>query len=146
MKRLMALVVLALATVITLGGCQPSTLPLPCEMAIAALPADSTLEPGDPLPAGSQVLAGPDDFDRAAVAVAVDGSGGATVDLALRGDAIARFGAHTAGHLGESIAIAINGTVVSVPTIQSPMLDGKVQITGAQGDKDLAQRFGGCVR
>ena len=36
------------------SAARPSTLPLPCDLTIVALPADSTLQPGDPLPAGAR--------------------------------------------------------------------------------------------
>jgi preprotein translocase subunit SecD len=117
-----------------------------CDVSIVALPADTTLKPGDPLPDRSLVLAGPDDFDRTAMEIAPDANNEVALNLELRGDAIARVGAHTAGHLGEFMAIAINGTVVAIPMIQGQILDGKLQITGGQGGADLAQRFAGCVQ
>ncbi len=71
--------------------------------------------------------------------------GSPAVNLTLQGDAIARVAAHTAGHTGEFLAIAINGTVVSVPMIQGPLLDGQLQVTGGNENDDLAERFAGCV-
>jgi len=91
------------------------------------------------------VLAAPNDFDRTAITIVADTVGNSAVNLELQGDAIARVAAHTAGHAGEFMAIAINGTVVAVPMIQGPLMDGTLQVTGAGGDDDLAGRFAGCV-
>ena len=147
MSRRLAAALVAIATGLSLVGCSAVPRPLVCDVSIVALPADTTLQPGDPLPERSVVLAGPDDFDRAAIEIAPDSNSQPALNLELKGDAIARVGAHTAGHPGEFMAIAINGTVVGIPMIQGPILDGKLQITGAgQGDNDLAQQFAGCVR
>ena len=137
-------VMLAVA-VLAGAGCQ--AIPLPCDIALVALPPDSTLESGDPLPGNLQILAGPDDFDRSATTIQADVNGNAAVDLTLRGDAIARVAAHTAGHIGEPMAIAINGTVAAVPFIQSQLPDGRIQISsGALDGGDLGEQFAGCVR
>lgn len=145
MTHRIAVVLITMAGAWSLVGCSSITPPAPCDLTIVALPADSTMEPGDPLPAAPLVLAGPTDFDRTTIAIVTDDLGNPAVNMTLRGDAIARVAAHTAGHPGEFMAIAINGTVVSVPMIQGPLLDGQLQITAAAGDNDLAQRFAGCV-
>jgi preprotein translocase subunit SecD len=143
--RRIALVLATVAGVWSLLGCSSVTIPAPCDLTMVALPADATMEPGEPLPAGSLVLAGPTDFDRTTIAVVNDDLGNPALNMTLRGDAIARVAAHTTNHPGEFMAVAINGTVVSVPMIQGPLLDGQLQITGASGDNDIAQRFAGCV-
>ena len=145
MTQRLAVVLVAIAGAWSMVGCTSVTLPVPCDLTIVALGADSTLAPGDPLPAAPQVLAAPNDFDRAAITIVADTMGDSAVNLELQGDAIVRVAAHTAGHPGEFIAIALNGTVVAVPMIQGPLPDGTLQITGAGGDNDLAGRFAGCV-
>ena len=145
MTHRVALVVLTVACVWSLVGCSSMSIPAPCDLMIIALPADSTVAPGDPLPPAPVVLAAPGDFDRTATAIVTDDAGNPSVNLALQGDAIARVAAHTAGHPGEFMAIAVNGTVASVPMIQGPLLDGTLQITGGMGNEDVAQRFGSCV-
>jgi hypothetical protein len=145
--RLLVAALVAITGGWSLVGCSALPRPLLCDVSIVALPADTTLKPGDPLPDRSLVLAGPDDFDRTAIEIVPDANGGRAVELELKGDAIARVGAHTAGHVGEFMAIAINGTVVTIPMIQSPIADGKLQITGGgEGDVDLGQQFAGCVQ
>lgn len=140
----MAVVLVAMAS---LGmGC--GAVPLPCNLAIAAVPADLPLEEGDPLPGSLPLLAGPADFDQDAVRVLADANGETTiVDLQLRGDAVARFAAYTTGHAGELMAIAVNGTVVALPTIEGAIPDGRLQIaSGLLGESDFGERFAGCVR
>ena len=146
MTHRLATLLLVVAAAWTVVSCSSATPPGLCNLTIVALPADSTLEPGDPLPAESVVLAAPNDFDRTATEfVVIDGAGTTGVNLTLQGDATARVAAHTAGHTGEFMAIALNGTVVAVPMIQGPLLDGTIQITGAGGADGIAQRFAGCL-
>ena len=135
-----------LAAVGLLGaGC--AALPIPCNITIAAVPPGVSVEAGEALPANLQVLAGPGDFDPSGTAILADTAGSAAVNLQLRGNAIARVGVHTGSHTGESMAVAVNGTVVAVPVIQSALPDGSIQITsGAADDLDLAEAFASCVR
>ncbi len=147
MTRFFVVAFVAIAVGGMLVGCSSVTPPLPCDVTIFALPANSTMAPGDPLPPGSRVLAAPDDFDRTAFTMGRDSMDHPAVNLELRGDAIGRVGAHSAGHLGEFLAIAINGSVVAVPIIQAPIPDGKLQVTSGAPDGDqLTTRFAGCVR
>jgi hypothetical protein len=137
-------VVLAVAGLLG-AGC--AALPLPCNITLAAVPPEVSVEAGEALPANLQVLAGPGDFDPNGTAILADTAGSATVNIQLRGDAIARVDAHTGSHTGESMAVAVNGTVVAVPLIQSALPDGSIQITsGAADDPDLAEAFASCVR
>jgi preprotein translocase subunit SecD len=143
--RLLIAALVAITGGWTLVGCSAVPRPLLCDVSIVAV-GDTTLKPGDPVPAGSLVLAAPGDFDHTAIEVVPDANNELALNLELRGDAIARVGAHTASHPGEFMAIAINGTVVAIPMIQGPIPDGKLQITGGQGDTDLAKEFAGCIR
>lgn len=146
MIRRTVLAALLLATAGLGTGC--GAVPLPCNLAIASLPPASTLEAGDPLPGNLPMLAGPADFVPDAVRILADVNGETTVvDLKLRGDAIARLAAHTAGHTGDFMAIAINGSVAAVVSIEGQIPDGQLQISsGGLGDNGLAQQFAGCSR
>ena len=146
MTNRLVIALIAIAGAWSLVGCASVPMPLPCELTLIALGTDPTLEAGDPVPEAAQVIAGPNDFDRTTVAIVTDDLGNPAVNLALKGDAIARVAAHTAGHPGEFMAVAVNGTVVAVPMIQGSLPDGQLQITGAGADEDLAERFAGCVR
>jgi hypothetical protein len=127
------------------GGC--SGIPLPCDVTISALPPGSTLASGDPLPAGLPVIAAPGDFDSSATTILADVNGPTTVNLNLRGDAIDRLGAHTAGHVGEPMAIAVNGRVVAVPMIQGAIQGGEIQVTSGAADAvNVGDAFAGCAR
>lgn len=130
-----------------LVGCSSVTVPLPCDLMILAVPADSTLEAGDPVPAEPDVIAAPGDFDPSGSAITTDPGGANVLDLRLRGDAVPRFAAHTAAHVGEQIAIVVNGEVVAIPIIESSIANGEISITPATTDNDaFAKRFEGCVR
>lgn len=147
MRRALAVAVIAMTGVLPLAGCSSLTLPLPCDLMIVALPPDSTLQEGDPVPAEPQVIAGPGDFDAIGSSIRTDPNGAVSLDLRLRGEAIERLAGHTAGHMGESMAIVINGEVVAVPIIQSPIPAGEMSVTRGMDDNEtFAQRFAGCVR
>lgn len=127
------------------GGC--SGIPRPCDITISALPPGSTLAAGDPLPAGLAVIAAPGDVDLGATSILVDVGGPTTMHLKLRGDGIARLAGHTASHVGEPMAVAINGRVVAVPVIQDAIQGGGMEIQSAAGDEvDLGEAFAGCAR
>lgn len=146
-RRLRVVVLATLAVIATLVvACASVPIPGACRISIAALPPGSTVEVGEPLPAGGPLLVGPADLDPTKTGFAVDSVGQATLDIVLQGDAIARFGAHTAGHIGESLAVAIDDRVVMVPVIQAPIPDGAIQLTTAGEDADLAERAVGCRR
>ena len=141
-----AIVVLAMTS---LAACESISLPLPCDLMIVALPADSTLQPGDSLPAEPHaVIAGPGDFDavRSSIRQGLP-AGEVSLDLHLRGDAIGRVARHTEDHVGEPMALLINGEVVSIPIIQSSIPDGAISVTPDTDDADaFIERFRGCVR
>lgn len=146
MRRRLRIAVAAAATAL-LVGCSSITLPLPCDLMIVALPADSTLQPGDALPADPQVIAGPGDFDAIRSSIKTLTTGEVSLDLVLRGAAIDRVARHTEDHLGEPMAMVINGEVVAVPFIQSPIPDGAISVTPATDDAQaFSERFAGCVR
>lgn len=61
-----------------------------------------------------------------------------TLELAFNPEAAALLGAHTGAHVGEVIAIVVDGIVVSAPIIRSPILGGEMVIEGADGREALA--------
>jgi preprotein translocase subunit SecD len=129
-----------------LVGCSSFRLPLPCDLMILAVPADSTLNAGDPLPAKRDVIAAPGDFDPTRSKIRTDPSGANVLDLQLRGDGVPRLAAHTAAHVGEQIAIVINGEIIAVPIVESSIPTGEISITPATIDNvEFAKRFEGCV-
>ena len=143
----LAAAVAAVAAVWLLIGCSSIKVPLPCDLMILAVPFGSTLQAGDPVPADSQVLAAPGDFDTTRSGIVTDAGGANALDLQLRGAAVARVAGHTAAHLGEQIAIVINGDIVAVPIVESPIPDGNISMIPATIDNaTFPERFAGCVR
>jgi preprotein translocase subunit SecD len=137
-------VLMAVALAIGLvQGC--GIVPLPCDISIAALGAEPSVLAGDPLPDDLAVIAGSGDFDADATSVIVDEQG-SSIQLRLRGDAIVRLAAHTAAHTGKFLAIAINGTVVSVPMIMASIPDGDLQIVLTDADvPEVSEQLAGCI-
>jgi preprotein translocase subunit SecD len=116
-------------------------------LTLVAIPSGVMISEGQPLPAGSQIIAGPDDFDAAATTITPDGAGSATVTIRLRRPAIERVAGHTAAHVGDLIAIVLNGRVIAVPMVMEPIVDGEVRIAeGSLGADLVADRFAACVR
>lgn len=73
-----------------------------------------------------------------------DQVGGRAVDFTLRPAAAALFATYTAGNIGTSFAIVLDGTAISAPRIMEAIPDGEVQISpsGVGGwPLDEAQRL-----
>jgi SecDF, P1 head subdomain len=142
---------LLIGLIIAIGACTaekppPVVVPSRCDVTIVALPAGQMIAVEDPLPPGSQIIAAPNDFDIAATMIGDDGSGDPTVTVRLRGDAVDRFARHTADHLGDHIAIMLNGDIITVPVIMAPIEGGEISISSGSLDADgLAGRFAPCV-
>jgi SecD-like export protein len=67
-----------------------------------------------------------------------EADGRPTLQFAFTPEAAAVLGAHTSAHLGEVIAIVVDGIVVSAPIIQAPIFGGEMVIESADGREDLA--------
>ena len=113
----------------------------PCNLVIAAVDDPSVQE----IPPGAEVLATAADVDPAGWAVSDDGNGQRAVDLRLKPEAAQRFAEHTAANVGGFLAFAVDGVVVSAPTINGPIEDGAVSISGGALDTDIVEAFGPCL-
>jgi hypothetical protein len=51
-----------------------------------------------------------------------------TIEIALLPDAAEIFAAWTTEHIGESIAVVLDGTVLTAPMVVEPILDGRIAI------------------
>ncbi len=143
--RLLAIVATLTLAAVAGGAC--GAMPLPCDVTIAAVPPDSGLAVGDAIPDDFVVLVAPPEVDRTATAVATDQNGQLEISIKVTGDGVARLANYTGTHVGGALAIAINGTVVSVPFVNSAILDGALAVSPATEDQaDFAKRFAGCVR
>lgn len=67
-----------------------------------------------------------------------EADGRPTLQFALHPEAAALLGAHSSAHVGEVIAIVVDGIVVSAPIIQAPIFGGELLIESAGGPEDLA--------
>jgi preprotein translocase subunit SecD len=121
-----------------------AVLPEPgCSLTVAAVGDDPPVV-GDPLPQGLPVIAGPDEIDLSATSLSI-GDLGPELTIGLRGPAIDRLAQHTAGHIGQSLAIANGGTVVAVPFINASIEGGSMVISPASVDAGVFEdRLAGC--
>jgi len=147
MKALLALaLVLAAACSTTAAEPEPPAARPPCGLSIVALPPGMAIAEGEALPPGSRLIATPDDFDTTATTIGDHPTGVIAVTVHLRGPAVAEFAAHTAAHVGDFIAILLNGDVMTVPMIAEPIADGRIELSGGALDgQRFADRFAVCV-
>jgi len=76
----------------------------------------------------------------AGATIGSDQTGQRTVDLTLRSQGKALLARYTADHVGDNLAIVLDGTVVSAFVIMEPVLDGQLQISLAgNGGSQLAE-------
>ena len=117
------------------------TLPAPaCDLVVAAVEDPEVRQ----LPADAEVLATTADVDPTGWRASDPGVGGGAVELRLRAEAADRLAAHTETDVGGFLAFAIDGEVVSAPTIMGPIEDGLITVTGAE-DVDIVEAFRPCL-
>ena len=102
--------------------------------------ADGTHEAvvGQPLPTDEPALFGWDGI--ADVAQDVDQQDRPIVTISLRRAAAEAFAEYTAGHIGGTFAIVIDGDVVLLPTVNEPIRGGDVQVAGGGPPGSPAER------
>lgn len=115
-----------------------------CDLRIAT-GAGPDLLPGQPLPPDLRVIVTRADIDGRKLAWAIDDQGTRSMHIVLQGAAVDRFAAETAGHVGENLAIAIDGTVVAVPTILSAIDGGEIEISGSPTNQAIDTLFPRCI-
>jgi preprotein translocase subunit SecD len=79
---------------------------------------------------GPVVVSGADVASAHAVPRQVSNEQAWAVELTLTPNGADRFGKATAAMVGQSLAIVVDGVVVSAPTIQGPITEGGIVITG----------------
>ena len=92
-------------------------IPIP---ATVTPPAEGTKIDYPPLFSGEEVTS---------ATIGTDQTGQRTVDFTLTGKGQKLFGDHTASHVGQYFAIALDGVVISAPRINEPIPNGQVQIS-----------------
>jgi preprotein translocase subunit SecD len=126
------------------GGCGQSSEPT-CDLVIAGLAAGAPIpNSGDALLNVAEVVANPADIDWAASTLGQDQVGQPEITLQLRPEAAARMAEFTRTHVGEYMPLALNGRVMAVPIIMSPIPNGEVAISGAQNDREMTA-LAACV-
>jgi preprotein translocase subunit SecD len=76
----------------------------------------------------------------AVASIGADQTGRRTVDLVLREPARQAFAVYTAAHVGDFLAIVLDGRVVSAPVINEAIPGGEIQISLAEtGGLELAE-------
>ena len=93
------------------------------------------IEPGEPV--GGQPLLTPAAFTNARVGT--DQSGDPTLDLAIDAQTATSFADTTRTHVGDYLAIALDGVAVAVPVINDEIPDGLIQVSFAAGDTTPAR-------
>ena len=71
---------------------------------------------------------------------AFDVAGSRALLVRLRPEAARQFARWTAGHVGEKLAIRLDGRILSEPVVNEPILGGTAQISGPFEDVDAAAR------
>jgi len=108
-----------------------------CSIAIADLAAvTTTLEEGQPLPPDTVIVVADADFDGRAT-LGTDDVERPSITLHLVPASAEQFAEYTGTHIGELVAVALNGRVVVAPVIQAPIEDGAITLP--------AGPFGDCV-
>jgi preprotein translocase subunit SecD len=100
------------------------------------VPAGPFVQPGDPRPAGEAL------FGREGIADVQPGTDAANrpaVDIGLAPPASAVFDEYAEAHFSQQIAIVLDGTVISAPTLMATSFGGRLQIQGESGDATQAR-------
>jgi hypothetical protein len=109
-------------------------IPLPVErFGNVEQPGPEVLLPGGPVPTGLEVLLTTADVDPAAVTMTSDAGGSPAVSIGFAPDAAKALATWSRAHVGEFVALAVDGLAVIVPAVMSPLDDGSVVISMGEG-------------
>ena len=120
-------------------GCQQA---LVCDVSVFSV-GSVLLAPGDGLPPNAERILDADDFDTTRATLGTTDLG-TEVQLQLHPAAADRFRQFTAANLGESIAISLNGAVVTAPIIEGEIPDGALSVTLEPGST-ANDAFARCI-
>jgi hypothetical protein len=135
------LLLAALMAVASIGaGCHQA---LACDVSVFSV-GTALLAPGDALPPDAELLLDPGDFDPSLASIGPTDSG-TEVRLQLQPAASERFRQFTAANVGQSIAVSLNGDVVSTPLIQSEIPDGALTLTLPPDQRVASDAFARCI-
>jgi preprotein translocase subunit SecD len=135
------LLLAALMAVASIGaGCHQA---LACDVSVFSV-GTAQLAPGEALPSDAELLLNAGDFDTSLATIGPTDSG-IEVRLHLQPSATERFREFTAANIGESIAISLNGDVVSTPQIQAEIPDGALSLTLPPDQQVASDAFARCI-
>jgi hypothetical protein len=129
-----------IAILSTTVGCQQT---LVCDVSIFSL-GETQLEAGDALPPDAQLLANAGEFDVTQATIGPTDLG-TQVNLQLKPEAAERFQQFTVANPGTTLAVTLNGTVVSTPIIQGEIAGGALSITLPPTSKQEIDAFSRCI-
>jgi hypothetical protein len=115
-----------------------------CDVTIAAIDDGEDIEI-ETLPADAEVLVRPGDVDPNGWMLTEDPDVGLVAELRLRPAAAERFAQHTRDHIGDFIALEVDGVVVAVPSILSPIEDGRLQVSFPDADDGAREAIQACL-
>jgi preprotein translocase subunit SecD len=122
------------------AGCHQA---LACDVSVFSV-GTAQLAPGDTLPSDAELLLNASDFDPSLATIGPTDSG-TEVRLQLQPAATERFRQFTKANVGESIAISLNGDVVSTPQIQGEIPDGAMSLTLPPDRQVASDAFARCI-
>jgi preprotein translocase subunit SecD len=68
-------------------------------------------------------------------------TGAENVEIDLNPAASQRLATWSTGHVGDSLAISLDGTIVAVPVVEAPITDGKIVVVFAPDRLETAKRL-----
>jgi preprotein translocase subunit SecD len=122
------------------AGCHQA---LACDVSVFSV-GTARLAPGEALPSDAELLLNAGDFDTSLATIGPTDSG-TEVRLQLKPAATERFRQFTAANIGGSIAISLNGDVVSTPQVQGEIPDGALTLTLPADQRVASDAFARCI-
>jgi hypothetical protein len=104
-----------------------TSLLLPVPVELMAVPPGTTVGPQSGTD-GLEPLLGGADIESARPAL--DMTGAPALQFTLRPSAAEAFDAHAAAHLGDQVALTVEGVIFAAPTLNASRFDGEVQVVG----------------
>ncbi len=94
---------------------------------------------GEPLPPSMETVPILDGVHVADAHVKTDEMGQPVLHLGLDAEGAELFDAHAGSHVGERLALVLDGIVVSAPTLNAPAYEGRLEISGPLDEPALSE-------
>ncbi len=112
------------------GAASPTTVPSPTATVTGTAPVTPTVPAGPPSPSERVFTTVIQGKDLQSADVGFDEFGRPQIDFTLRSEGAQKFGDFTKNNVGKYLAIAMDKRIISSPSIQSPITEGRGRITG----------------